>query len=158
MANTKKIMSGVLFYQLLSSVLTLALLLLSFNQYDEIDSALIEVFNVMVFYLLLCTIFCYYSELFTENSYAIGDKVYESLWYQMPVDVQQLLILITAQSNTTFQLTGFGIVDCSLATLLSVCGMGHCNLMQLFDGGNSFILSRAILDYSDIVFVFFTAT
>lgn len=120
MENICDVMSGVLFSQLLFCVVSLALMLFSLNQSGKISFTLFLKLYVLVIYLTICYIYCRLSKNITEKSYEIGDVAYNSLWYEVLVKEQKMIILTICQSQRKFQLTGLGIVDCSLETFLRV--------------------------------------
>lgn len=120
MENICDLMSGILFNILLSCVLLLALSLFSLNQSIVLNVRLAANFNLLVVYLMACYIYSYFSEVVTTNSFKIGDDAYNSLWNEMPVKQQKLIILIISRSQKEFRLRGLGMIDCSLAKFLAV--------------------------------------
>lgn len=120
MENICDLMSGILFNILLSCVLLLALSLFSLNQSIVLNVRLAANLNLLLIYLMACYIYSYFSEAVTTNSFKIGDDVYNSLWNEMPVKQQKVIILIINRSQKEFRLRGLGMIDCSLAKFLAV--------------------------------------
>lgn len=112
-------MSGIIFSVSISCLLIIALTLFSFGVVVN-DLDLILILDGLIIYLIICYVYCYYSENITTTSLKIGDVVYDSLWYEMPIKEQRAIILMIQRSQKEFRLSGLGLVDCSLATFLSV--------------------------------------
>lgn len=120
MENIQGLMSGIIFIVLLSCVLFLVLMLLKMDQFTTITYDSISIFDALLTYSIICYVYCRFSENITSKSLEIGDIVYNSLWYKMPLKEQKLIILMIQRSQKEFRLSGLGLVDCSLATFLAV--------------------------------------
>lgn len=122
MENIQNLMSGIIFNILLSCVLFLILVLLSVDQSNvtAIDFNLLLNLDCLLTYLIICYIYCHFSENMTTKSFEIGDIVYNSFWYKMSIKEQKIIILMIQQSQKEFRLSGLGLIDCSLATFLTV--------------------------------------
>lgn len=120
MENICDLMSVVIFIILLSCVLLLVLTLLSLDQLTVVDFNLLYSLHSLLHYLLICYVYCHFSEIITAKSFEICYVVYSSLWYEMSVEQQKAIILIIQRSQKEFRLTGLGLVDCSLTTFTSV--------------------------------------
>lgn len=117
-------MSGVLFYQLLSCILFLALSFLFVDKAERFDTALVLNLQCLVMYMLVCYLYCDLSEQITGHSIEIGDIVYASLWYESTPRHREALALIILRSQKEFRLKGFGLVNCSLPRFLMVGDFG----------------------------------
>lgn len=51
----------------------------------------------------------------------VADIAFRAPWYQFPISQQKLFGLIIQQSQKSIQLTGYGIITCSMETFLKVC-------------------------------------
>lgn len=51
----------------------------------------------------------------------VADIVFSAHWYQFPTAQQKLFGLVIQQSQKSIQLTGYGIITCSMETFLKVC-------------------------------------
>lgn len=150
MKNMRDLMSGVLFNALFSCVLYIALLLFSLDQSFTVDFALfINLVGIFV-YLVTCYIYCYFSERITTNSIKIADDAYDSLWYRMTVRQQMKVMFIIQRAQKEFRLTGLELVDCSLATFLTVVIdfiiLNLCSILMKL---------KIFLDFTSIKFLLF---
>lgn len=115
------ILSGVFFFLLLVFVVMLASSLLSFDQ--GIHDISYEIFlgcHCLASQILLNFIACRYAERLTTQSFAIADIVYESIWYDLPNEIQKYFILIIQRSHVAFHLHGFQIINVSMEKFLEV--------------------------------------
>lgn len=117
MANTEAMMTGMIFFQLLCSVMVIALILFSMIVGD---CPILTELNLLSLVMVMCYVYCYFAERVTEKAYDISDFVYETLWYKMPPKEQKLMKLIIVRAQKKFQMTGFGLIECSLVQLLTV--------------------------------------
>lgn len=113
-------MSCNLFNIYLICIILLALVLFYLDQSTEFDFTVLFIFECLITFLITCYIYSYYSEEITAKSFGVGDDIYDSLWYRLPLEQQKAIILIIDRSQREFRLTGLGMVDCSLATFLAV--------------------------------------
>lgn len=120
MQNIGHLYSGVVFNQLLTCVLFVALALFSLDQSVELDANLIMAINCLIEYVVLCLVYCYYSETVSQASFDIGGAIYDSSWYTLTIMGKKMIILMIRKSQKKFRFNGFGIVDCSPETFLSV--------------------------------------
>lgn len=120
MENIRNLMSGIIFNMLTSCIMFLVPMLVSLTHSFVIDSNLVVILDCLLVYLVLCFIYCYFSENMTTTSFEIGDVVYNSLWYEMSMKQQKAMILMIARSQKEFRLTGLELVECSLPTFLLV--------------------------------------
>lgn len=120
MQNTRELTSGILFNQLIVCVLFLVLRLLSLDQSVKFDLVLITNLIGLAEHLVICFVYCNFSENVTQISVGVVDVMYDSTWYTLPINFQKLLILMLMRSEKEFRLKGAGMIDCSLATFLAV--------------------------------------
>lgn len=59
-------------------------------------------------------ILCYYADNLTNHACGIGDEMYNSLWFEMPVLQQKLILMPICRAQIIFRLKGFGIFTYSL--------------------------------------------
>lgn len=122
--NIKTIMSGPLFFELLSVIIIIVLDLLALDyaiQKKQFDSTLILVGSCLSIHMSTLSLLCHHSECLTTKSNEIADNIYSNLqWFNLPVSQQKLLLLSIGRAHRTFRLDGFGILDCSLAMFLRV--------------------------------------
>lgn len=120
MNHMRDISSGVLFYQLLSCILFLALSFLFLDNAKSIDSALALNLLCVAMYVVVCYIYCDLSEQITTKSLEINVIVYESLWYETTPKQREAMVLMILRAQKDFRLKGFGLVNCDLSKFLMV--------------------------------------
>lgn len=120
MRNIGRLYSGVIFNQLSTCVLFVALSLFGLDQAVDFDANLILAINCLIEYVVICLVYCYYSEIVTQTSFDIGEAIYDLSWYTLPIERQKMIILMIRKSQKKFRFNGFGIVDCSSETFVSV--------------------------------------
>lgn len=120
MQNIGDLTSSLLFNQLLTCILFLALNLFSLDQSVKFNMSLILNVNCLIQYVVICFIYCYFSEKVTQISFEIGEISYDSSWYEFPIGLQKLTILMISNSQREFRFKGLGMIDCSLATFSTV--------------------------------------
>lgn len=120
MWNIGRLYSGVIFNQLATCVLFVALSLFGLDQSVDFDANLILAMNCLIEYVVICLVYCYYSEIVTQTSFDIGEAIYDSSWYTLTIERKKMIILMIRKSQKKFRFNGFGIVDCSSETFLSV--------------------------------------
>lgn len=130
--NIDELMSGILFNQLFSCILFLALMLFSMDQSETFDSSLLSThwmsLQSLISFLIIGYVYCRLSENITTKSFEIGDTVYSnSFWYEMSINERKSIIPIIRQSQREFRLKGLGIIDGSLATYLTVILISNFN-------------------------------
>lgn len=121
LTNIQIIMSGPLFFDLFYSVLFIAFSLFALDHsMEQINLNSIICIECLFFAILITYILCSLSEKMTQQSYRIGDTLFESKWYKLPIKEQKLLILFIQRSQKEFRLNGYKIIDCSLKTFVAV--------------------------------------
>lgn len=113
-------MSAVVFFQLMCSAFELATFIFALQSNKLLDSSTVPVILGIVAVSLPTILYCGLAEKMTMYLEAIGDTLYECSWYGLAVKQQKLLGLSIQCAQQTYRLTGFGIVECSLATFASV--------------------------------------
>lgn len=114
-------MTGMIFFQLLCSVVIIAFILVAFNETNGYNlQMLLANCNIFALNVIMCYVYCYFSEQVTGIAVDIGDVVYKSLWYKMPVKDQILIGLVIVRAQKEFRMSGFGIIECSLELFLTV--------------------------------------
>lgn len=63
---------------------------------------------------------CYYADHLEEDLIKVGSVTYNMAWYKMALKEREFLPWIIWRSQKTIKLTGFKIIDCSMATLMKV--------------------------------------
>lgn len=124
MGNIQNLMSGIIFTVLLGCVLAIALAFISLDQF-KYNNLLINI-NCASLFLIIRYIYCHFSEKMASTSDVIGDVLYDSSWYEMSTIEQKAIILMIQRSQRKFRLTGLGLVDCSLASFLTVIIIISC--------------------------------
>lgn len=122
--NTKRIMSGPLFFELLSVIIIIVFELLALDyaiMVKQFDSMLILIGCCLIMHMSTLFILCHHSECLTTNSNEISKFIYcDCQWYKLPNSQQKLLTLPISRSQKPFRLDGFGIFDCSQEMFLKV--------------------------------------
>lgn len=81
--------------------------------------------NNQLIQTIFCYVLCYFA---TKITYIVGEIstiTYGSLWYNYPVKEQNFLLLMLQRSQQEFRFTGFGIINATMATFLSVSKNGY---------------------------------
>lgn len=113
-------MNEIIFFTLLTTLISFA-----FNLHALESNDLFSLQSIVGIVLMICMLplnfgFCFLAELITANLYEIGDIFYDSPWYRLPAREQQIVIFPIHQTGQEFRFRSLGIIDCSLATFLSV--------------------------------------
>lgn len=115
MENTRRAVSGYLYFQFLFTLNYIAYVVFG------LDGVTKEInFNALTVYYFLFTsislnfILCYYADNLTNHACGIGDEMYNSLWFEMPVQQQKLLLMPICRAQIVFRLKGLGIFTFSL--------------------------------------------
>lgn len=113
------IMSAGIFFQLLVCGVSLAIYMVSIEDFD-IDGRYLVALSGLLFTLIPTYICCKYSEQVTHNLSIVGDVFFQAAWYRLSVKRQQLFLLPIQSSNTEFRMKGFQLIECSLSFFASV--------------------------------------
>lgn len=115
------ILSGVLFYSLLGAAVFLALVFYSLDRAGEFSAdVMINVQNA-VMYVCICFVYSYYAENIYDKTSNLSNVMYATSWYNMPIDIQRIVIFIIMQSQREFCFHCYGIYTVSLANFSLVC-------------------------------------
>lgn len=116
-------MSIVLFSQLFLSAIELGfcIFVINSNRLTRFETIAASVGCMTV--LISTFVYCALSENVTKDMAAIGDGVYECVWYRLPVKQQKLFLLPIQRSQKEFRMSGLGFVRCSLNAFTSVSGI-----------------------------------
>lgn len=124
MDNFRDIMSGILFYQLFSYAIIIAVSLLQINGVlenpDEINADIIMALNGVMLQSIFNFVLCKYADSVTEASFAVTFLFYQLEWYRFGVKEQKLLRQSIQRAQQIFGFKGNGIIDCSQETFLAV--------------------------------------
>lgn len=64
--------------------------------------------------------FCYHATHVLRSLNENSNRVYNSLWYKLPVKKQHKLILLIIYAQKERNIDGFGLISCSIRTMLKV--------------------------------------
>lgn len=115
--NIRYAVSGYLFYQFIFTINYIAYFIFVL---DGVMLAKASDFNDLIVYTFLVTaiclnfVLCYYADKLTEEACEVGDAMYSTAWYEMPVQQQMLLVLPLCRAQKLIRLTGFGLYTYSL--------------------------------------------
>lgn len=131
-------MSEIIFIVLITNMMIIA-----FNLFAIESSKVFSLQTLVGVSLLICLLpvifgYCFLAEVTTANLYGIGGIFYESPWYRLPVKHQRIVIFPIQRTEQTFRFQSLGVINCSLATFLSVWK----NVIQCIFG--NFILFKKI--------------
>lgn len=78
--------------------------------------------------------YCFFGSEVTYRLKSIGQSIYNSVWYEFPLQQQQLCRMMIQISQTNHNINGFGIVSCDLSTFLNVksLSLGKCSKYIFF--------------------------
>lgn len=120
MENVGNLMGAAFFFETLTFIGILALVLLSIDQTDGIDSDAWLILNNSPVYCSISFVFCFLSEKITTKSLECAIIAYNATWYEMSIIDQKAIILIIMRSQKEYRITGLGLVNCSLEVFLKV--------------------------------------
>lgn len=117
--NIRIVLEGPLFYQLIGFVGLIAFTLLFLDQSkDQINYNMILGMNCLCTQSLLNFIACYFADRLEEDLLEIKDVTYNLLWYKFAYKEREFLPWIIRRAQKSIRLSGFTIIDCSLATFM----------------------------------------
>lgn len=70
--------------------------------------------------ILMLYLFCYFGNRMTERFHCIGDGMYDSAWYLLPLHLQQNFLMMIASGNKEIYIRGLVGYDCTHETLMTV--------------------------------------
>lgn len=62
--------------------------------------------------------FCKFGTDIPDWIQSVGDEVYCSGWYKLPIGQQRYLQMIIAYSHVPRKISGYGIIDCNFVTYI----------------------------------------
>lgn len=113
-------MSPTLFFQLLSSALNTAVLLVVIDVNNLFRLSTLSSFDGLVCIFVTTLFYCNLSETITAKLLSIANIFYENDWYYLPVKQQKMVIIPIQRSQKEFRLKGLGLINCSLWIFASV--------------------------------------
>lgn len=114
--SVRNAVSGYLFYQFIFTLNYIAFFIFVMDGVltKAIDFNDVIVYNFLVAATSVNFILCNYADKLTKEASEVGDAIYNTAWYEMPVEQQQMLLLPIQRSQKLIRLTGFGIYTYSL--------------------------------------------
>lgn len=90
----------------------------------------------MDIYLLQCIIslaviaahisaFCYFGEMTTSKFEELPESIYQSKWYEYPLEIQKYITLVLAHTQQPFHFSGYFVSSCTLHTYKEVAIIGY---------------------------------
>lgn len=76
----------------------------------DIPYELLSIANVMTWPYLCCR----YASFTVDRISSLGDVVYNSNWYEYPIELRKNFVLIISRSQTPIEFTGLGLIYCTL--------------------------------------------
>lgn len=70
-------------------------------------------------------LYCYFAQMATNNLIKFGDEVFDSAWYELPIEVQKSYILIIANAGKPLRYDGLHMVSLNLPTFSRVCTLNN---------------------------------
>lgn len=78
-------------------------------------------------------LFSHYATFATERISHLGDAVYNTDWFDFPIDLQKCFVLIMAKSQEDVHFTGLNLVGCTLEIFGKVFDFYfHVNIITFF--------------------------
>lgn len=77
-------------------------------------------------------LYCYYAELATHNLHEFGNELFNSTWYELPLEMQYNYILIIANAQKPLNYDGLHMIFLNLPTFSQV--KDHLSLQITFIG------------------------
>lgn len=99
---------------------------------DGIDFNVLIVYNFLVTAICLNFILCYYADKLTEQASGVADAMYNTAWFEMPVEQQRLLLLPICRSQKLIRLTGGGVYTYSLQNFARIVLKSQCIRLLIF--------------------------
>lgn len=78
------------------------------------------IFNVLVAVLEILP-YCYYASRIVLKIQRTADAVFETCWYELPVELQRNMKHVIAFAQLKRTVTGYGLLNCDLGGFLQVC-------------------------------------
>lgn len=87
--------------------------------------AIVSVMSHMLAIIFLLYLICYFGNRMTVQFHCIGDGMYDSAWYLLPLCLQRNFPMMIALSNKTIYIQGFVGYDCTHVTLMKVRNLSN---------------------------------
>lgn len=113
-------MSALLFYQLVFCAIAAAFSLFVINMNGLLSYTTAIAIIAISTVLIPTFIYCDLSERITSDLHEMANTFYSLAWYELPFMQQKCILLSIQRAQRGVDLTGLGIITCSLATFLSV--------------------------------------
>lgn len=118
-----------------------------FQSLQTFNAAAFLYVSIFVMMFAGCLPFCYYGTITLSSLIQNSDRVYNALWYKLPARKQHKLLLLMMYAQKERIINGFGLIACSMPTMLKV------KTGKLFmDIWVNHMLLSTISDYAVIVF------
>lgn len=89
-------------------------------QTDHIDFGFVNIVFTAIISLAVTYPFCFHSTNAFESMISINQNVYNIVWYKLPVKYQHYIKLMLIPSEHIRELSGYGLINCSLETFRKV--------------------------------------
>ncbi|XP_055305885.1 odorant receptor 22c-like [Sitodiplosis mosellana] len=103
------------------------------------ENSVADMSPAFMLYNVLCIVssvmwpyfFAHFATKITERVSSIGDVVYDSNWYDYPIEFRRYIVLIIARSHQEVNFTGFNLISCTLAGFGKIV-RSSCSFYLLF--------------------------
>lgn len=121
MNDIQILFNGPLLIQFIVFVALIAITLLWFDQnVHNMGIDILFAVNCLLSESLLNWISCKYGSNLTICFLKMGNIAYSALWYRFPLSERHSVRMIIRRAHTEFNLTGYGLFNCSMDTFLAV--------------------------------------
>lgn len=132
--SIRNAVSGYLYYQF---IFTLNYIAFFIFVVDGVLTKAIDFNDVLVYFFLIAAtcvnfILCNYADKLTQEASEVGDAIYNTAWYEMPIEQQKMLLLPIARSQKLIRLTGFGIYTYSLENFARILLRSQATRLVIF--------------------------
>lgn len=93
--------------------------------------------------------YCYYASRITAKMYCMTDDIFESRWYEFPVELQKNLKIMIAFAQIRRTVNGYGLLNLDLEGFVKVLRNTN-SFLKMF---NIFVIFL-LLDHQDFCFLF----
>lgn len=83
-------------------------------------------YDISIFVIAICVdssnpfLYCYFGQLATESYANVGQRLFESDWQRLPVNLQKYLLLMIQNMQKPLCYKGFGVIVLDLQTFIGV--------------------------------------
>lgn len=111
--------------EILFSLFLTCTIIIAFNLFALESNKLFSIQTVIAICDVTCLLpsnftYCFLAEKVTADLLKIGDILFSSAWYQLPLAQQKLLIVSIQFAEREYRIKGLRLIDCSLGVFLSV--------------------------------------